>query len=112
MAHAHPTKFSRNANWRLTLVLLAMAIGLTVAAFAADDACMHWMRAHQNRVLAFWASKVSNWGDWPELMVYGSVALIIAWVRRAGRLVHLILCMMLASTIAGVAANSVRLLSG
>jgi undecaprenyl-diphosphatase len=91
---------------------MAIAIGLTVAAFAGDAACLQWMRAHQNQTASSWASKLSEYGDWPELMAYGSVVLAIAWVRRAGRLVHLIACMMLASTLAGATVNSIRLLSG
>jgi membrane-associated phospholipid phosphatase len=94
------------------LALTALVIGLTVAAFSGDDACLRWMHAHQNPTVASWASKFSRYGDWPELMVYGSVALAIARVRRAGRLVHLIVCMMLAATLAGATVNAVRLLSG
>lgn len=91
---------------------MLIATGLTVAALLGDGACMHWMQAHQNRTLSSWASKLSRYGDWPELMGYGSVILAVAWVRRAERLAHLVLCMMLASTLAGATANSVRLLSG
>lgn len=93
-------------------MLAAIAIGLTIAAFLGDDACMQWMQAHQNRTASSLASRLSNFGDWPELMVYGSVALAIAWTCRARRLAHAILCMMLASTLAGATANSIRLLSG
>lgn len=95
-----------------TSVLAVIAIGLIVAAFLGDDGCTGWMQGHQNRTVASLASKLSRFGDWPELMVYGSVVLAIAWMRRARRLVHAILCMMLASTLAGATANSIRLLSG
>jgi len=95
-----------------TLALSAIAAGLIVAAFCGDAACIQWMQAHQNRTVSRLAAKLSEFGDWPELMVYGSVVLAIAWIRRAGRLVHLVLCMMLASTLAGAAVNSIRLLSG
>jgi membrane-associated phospholipid phosphatase len=113
-AHAHPTQFSRDANRRVVwaVVRAAIAIGLAVAAFIGDDACMRWMQAHQNRTVSSLASKLSRFGDWPELVAYGSVALAIAWTRRAGRLAHLIVCMMLASTLAGVTVDSIRLLSG
>jgi membrane-associated phospholipid phosphatase len=114
MAHAHPTEFSRDANRRVVLALglTVIAIGLTVAAFIGDDACMQWMQAHQNRMVSSIASKFSKYGDWPELMVYGWVILGIAWIRRASRLAHLIVCMMLASTLAGATVNAIRLLSG
>jgi membrane-associated phospholipid phosphatase len=112
MAHAHPTRFPRNANQRVAISLFVVAAGLIVAAFAGDNACIHWVQVHQHRALASLASKISEFGDWPELMAYGLIALIIAWVRRARPLVHLILCMMLAATLAGVTVNSVRLLSG
>src|SRR5690348_1570139 len=111
MAHAHPTRFSRNANQRVAVGLFVVVAGLIVAAFVGDDACIHWMQAHQHRGLASVAAKISEFGDWPELMAYGMIALIIAWVRRARPLVHLILCMILASTLAGLTVNSVRLLS-
>jgi membrane-associated phospholipid phosphatase len=94
------------------LVLAAIVIGLTVAAFTGDDACMRWMQTHQNRTVSSIASKLSKFGDWPELMSYGLVVLAIAWTRRARRLAHLVLCMMLASTLAGGTVNSIRLLSG
>ena len=93
-------------------MLFAVALGLTAAAFVGDDACIQWMRAHQHRSVAAWASKVSRYGDWPALMGSASLALVAAWMRRARVLVHLLLCMMLASTIAGAITDSVRLLTG
>ena len=92
--------------------MAALAAGLIVAAFCSDDACMQWMQAHQSRTASRLASKLSEFGDWPELMVYGSMVLAIAWMRRRGRLAHLLLCMMLASTLAGATVNGIRVLSG
>jgi membrane-associated phospholipid phosphatase len=111
---AHPTGFffKANASLRFRLGWLAVAVAGIVAAFLLDDRCVQWVLAHRTRDWAHVAGAFSRWGDWPELMVLGLAVLAIAWVRRARGLVHLLICMITASTLAGASANAVRLLSG
>lgn len=114
MAPSHPTEIPSNANpslraWVAWLTVAAVACGV---AFYLDDACVRWMLAHRARDWARLAGAFSRWGDWPELMILGVAILVIGWMRRGRRLVHLVLCMMTASTLAGATVNVVRLLSG
>jgi membrane-associated phospholipid phosphatase len=114
MAQPYPSEFFSKANpslrsWATWLILAVVISGV---AFWSDEACIRWMLAHRTRDWARVAGALSRWGDWPELMVLGVAIFFVGWMQRARRLVHLVLCMMTASTLAGATVNSVRLLSG
>ncbi|HEY0791925.1 MAG TPA: phosphatase PAP2 family protein [Chthoniobacterales bacterium] len=111
---AHPTGFffKANTSLRFRIASLAVAVVAIGTAFLLDDGCIQWMLAHHTPAWAHVAGALSRWGDWPELMALGLTLLLIAWARHSRGLVHLLLCMITASTLAGASANAVRLLSG
>jgi membrane-associated phospholipid phosphatase len=97
----------------------ALLIGLLIAGiilcgltFFWDQAVIQWVKTHDLKTLRNFAGLLSNWGDWPELMLFGCIGLVSAWWARNRVLCKVLLCMMMASTIAGAAVNSVRLVSG
>ncbi len=58
------------------------------------------------------AGFLSQWGDWPELMVFSCIGLGLAWLARSRDVGKILLCMMIAGTISGAVVNSVRLFAG
>jgi len=92
------------------LVILCLLIcGLS---FFCDDAVIEWVKANDSKPLKEFAGFLSRWGDWPELMLYGVIGLGISSMTRTRQLFKLVVCMMIAATIAGAIVNSVRLVSG
>src|SRR5208283_4535128 len=92
------------------LVILCLLIcGLS---FFCDDAVIEWVKANDSKPLKEFAGFLSRWGDWPELMLYGVIGLGISSMTRTRQLFKLVVCMMVAATIAGAVVNSVRLVSG
>ncbi len=57
-------------------------------------------------------SAVREYGDWPELMLAGGIGLLLARWMRSTRWTSIIAAAMLASTLAGILANSARLTTG
>jgi membrane-associated phospholipid phosphatase len=108
------SKFLRLA---LVIALVIAAVAATVAAFQLDD----WTRDH---VVAAhgkgWKKSdgyrlqglVSRYGDWPFLMVLGGAGLVVAWRLRNQRWQRIFVTAMVASTVAGMLVNAVRLTSG
>jgi membrane-associated phospholipid phosphatase len=104
---------------KLNVVSPVLFIGLLLAgiilcglSFFWDQAVIDWVKTHDLKTLKNVAGFLSNWGDWPQLMVFGSIGLVLAWWRRNRFFGKLLLCMMMAATIAGAIVNSVRILSG
>ncbi len=92
------------------LVILCLLIcGLS---FFFDDAVIEWVKANDSKPLKEFAGFLSRWGDWPELMLYGVIGLGISSMTQTRQLFKLVVCMMIAATIAGAIVNSVRLVSG
>jgi membrane-associated phospholipid phosphatase len=57
-------------------------------------------------------SAVRVYGDWPWLMLYSGIGLAVAWKLRNRDWQRIIAAAMLASTLAGMAANASRLTTG
>jgi membrane-associated phospholipid phosphatase len=91
---------------------VAVAIVLATVAFHFDNATEDWVRAHQNKSIKRIAGKVSNYGDWPYLMaVAAPVAGACLYLRKRDA-TRLVITMMLASSVAGIIANTSRLTTG
>ncbi len=67
-----------------------------------------WHDCYEKKIVA----AVSHYGDWPELMLLGSVGFLSARRLRSQRWQKVFLCAMLVSTIAGGLVNTVRLTTG
>jgi membrane-associated phospholipid phosphatase len=98
--------------WFDPLIWVAVLIVVACLGFYFDRTVVAAIAGHQIRWLENVAGLISKFGDWPELMLYATVALIGVGFARKRALVKVILCMMIAGTVAGALTNSVRLLSG
>lgn len=108
---------SHFARLALVVLLVAGSIALSAAAFRADG----WARA---RILATqdknWKKSearhlqgnVSRYGDWPPLMILAGAGLFVAWRARNQEWKRILITAMVASTVAGLLANSLRLTTG
>jgi membrane-associated phospholipid phosphatase len=92
--------------------LLLIGVVLAIVSFRFDDACWAWIREHQQSGLLRLAGILSKYGDWPELMLMGLLGVAVAWWARRRKAVKVLLCMLIASTIAGGVVNTVRLTTG
>jgi len=103
---------------RLVLVLLALlALGAVVASFSADQPVRQivltsqgkdWKKSDGNRFF----SGVRKFGDWPWLMGAGAIGLAIAWKLHNREWKRILIAAMIASTLAGLIANTSRLTTG
>lgn len=85
-----------------------------VLAFLLDVPVERWVRdanggswSHNGLV-----SAVSQFGDWPELMIAGALGVVIARIRGSVRWQRILLAGMIASTLSGMAVNASRLTTG
>ena len=92
--------------------LLIIGIILCGLSFLCDQTVIEWVKAHDWKSLKEAAGFLSRWGDWPELMLFGSIGLGFAWLGRSKVVCKVLLCMMIAATVSGAVVNVVRLLSG
>jgi membrane-associated phospholipid phosphatase len=96
---------------RLCSPLIAGMI-LCWLSFLCDQPVIQWVKAHQLKSVKDVAGFLSNWGDWPELMLFGCIGLGLACLARSRVVCKVLLCMMIAATISGAVATSLRLLTG
>jgi membrane-associated phospholipid phosphatase len=94
------------------VVLLLVGIIFCGLSFLFDQAVIDWVKTHDLKPLKQIAGFLSQWGDWPELMLFGSIGLGVAWIARSQVVCKVLLCMMIAATISGAVVNSVRLITG
>ena len=96
---------------RLRSPLIAGMI-LCWLSFLCDQPVIQWVKAHQLKSVKDVAGFLSSWGDWPELMLFGCIGLGFACLARSKVVCKVLLCMMIAATISGAVATSLRLLTG
>jgi membrane-associated phospholipid phosphatase len=94
------------------LILLALALvagGFLLDAPVEKSVLLsnggHWHRGACVNAL-------SRYGDWPELMVLGGIAYLLARRARSVKWQRLLLSAMIASTLSGMAVNASRLTTG
>ena len=80
--------------------------------FFGDQPVIDWVKSHDWKSLKAIAGFLSQWGDWPELMLFGGVGFGFAWLAGARIVCKVLLCMMIAGTISGAVVSSVRILTG
>ena len=108
----NPPRTAALPVWLDPLIWLFILIVVACLGFYFDQTVVRAIAGHQITWLEHVAGIISKFGDWPELMGYAAVALIGVGFARKRTLVKVILCMMIAGTLAGALTNSVRLLSG
>ena len=94
------------------LVPLIIGIILCALSFLCDQTVIQWVKMHDWKSFKVFAGFLSQWGDWPELMVFSCVGLGLALLARSRVVCKILLCMMIAGSISGAVVNSVRLLTG
>src|SRR5215471_2067639 len=92
-------------------VFVIVGILLCGLSFFLDQAVIDWIKMHDVKALKEFAHFLSSYGDWPQLMVFGAIGLGFALLVRNRALTRLLICMMIASSIAGALVNTVRLTS-
>lgn len=102
-------------QWIVTLALLSLV--LAAAAFMLDDTVRAWVlqirpnpwkNSPEQRIMG----AISRYGDWPWLMLMGTVGLVISWRLRRRDWTRILIAAMLASTLSGIIANASRLTTG
>jgi membrane-associated phospholipid phosphatase len=100
-----------------TLAALFLAAGSIAFSFYLDKPVRASIVASQGAnwknspAQKFWGN-VSRHGDWPQLMIAGAVGLFLAVRLHNRRWTQAIVAAMIASTLAGLVANSIRLTTG
>lgn len=109
-----PIPFSKPQKLILVILLFLVSVFLIVGSFSADSyiqqqilAANHGHWSHNPLV-----SALSKYGDWPELMLAGGLGFLVAQKLRNARWQRILLCAMLASTLAGATVNLSRLTTG
>jgi membrane-associated phospholipid phosphatase len=99
------------------LLLVALSAGLTFFAFQNDtrvrDAIVTaqgkgWKKTPEAATIR----AISKYGDWPQLMLAAVVGILLAWRFRRPEWTRILVACMIASTLAGMLANTSRLTTG
>lgn len=97
---------------RLQVVFLALFGVLCGVSFFLDDAVIRFIAENRTKPLKNLAGLISDYGDWPWLMLAALPFLLWAiWKKRPG-LLRLVATAMIASSLAGATANALRLTTG
>ncbi len=97
---------------RLQVLFLALFGVLCVVSFFLDNAVIRFVAEHRTKPIRNLAGIISNYGDWPWLMLYTLPFLLWAWWKKRPGLLRLVATMIVASTLAGAVTNTVRLTTG
>ena len=91
--------------WLIGVVIAGTAIA---AAFYFDEAMRDFMAQHQNPARLQFMRNVSRFGDWPSHTILGLVLLAVAWLRGSKKWNRILLPMLIAMSIAGVAGHVIK----
>ena len=95
--------------WLISIVIVAVIIA---AAFYLDQAVRDFIANHQNPSVRNFMRYVSRFGDWPEHFVPGLVLAGVAWWRGNKKWTRIFLSMLIALSIAGLAAHAIKISTG
>ena len=102
-------KHSAVFYWLIGIVIVAAII---VTAFYLDDTVRDFIANHQNPGLRNFMRNLSRFGDWPEHFVPGLVLAGVAWWRGNRKWTRIFLSMLIALSIAGLAARAIKISTG
>ena len=99
------------------LLLLVLCVLLAIGSFFADGFFRQTVLDLQGddwrgSTAQKFYGKVRVYGDWPYLMLYGGVGLLVAWRCGSKRWQRILIAAVIASTVAGMLANTSRLTTG
>jgi len=95
--------------WLIGIVIAAI---LVTAAFYFDNAVRDFVAQHQNPTMRNFMRNVSRFGDWLEHFALGLVLLAVAWSRGNKKWTRIFLSMLIALSIAGLAARAIKISTG
>jgi undecaprenyl-diphosphatase len=95
--------------WLIGILIVAAII---TAAFYLDDAVRDFIASHQNPIVRNFMRNVSRFGDWAEHFALGLVLAGIAWWHGNKRWTRIFLSMLIALSIAGLAARAIKISTG
>jgi membrane-associated phospholipid phosphatase len=91
--------------WLVGFIIAGIAIA---AAFYFDQTVWNFIKQHQSRGLYNFMRNVSRFGDWPSHVALGLALLAVAWVRGSKKLARILLSMLIALALAGVAGYVIK----
>ena len=95
--------------WLIGIVIAAILI---TAAFYFDNAVRDFVAQHQNPTMRNFMRNVSRFGDWPEHFALGLVLLAVAWSRGNKKWTRILVSMLIALSIAGLAGRAIKISTG
>lgn len=95
--------------WSIAVVLAVLAI---LASFYFDEPVRQFLQQHRSRGLYRVMQFVSRYGDWMEHLALGLVLLAIAWWRSSQQWMRIVIAMLIALVIAGLAARVIKITAG
>jgi membrane-associated phospholipid phosphatase len=95
-----------------TVALWLSAAALVAVSFLFDDALIAFMKTRSTPAVLAFGRMGSHYGEWPWLMVPCVVIGVIAWLRRDAGCLRILCVMIIASALAGIAADVVRATTG
>jgi undecaprenyl-diphosphatase len=98
-------------TWLWVAILISAVIVLAVA-FWLDPVVANWIAEHPNRALRNFMGQVSRFGDWPYHVGLGVLLFGIAYWRGNKKWTRVILAMLIACALAGVAARVIKVAAG
>ena len=98
-------KYSAVFYWLIAIVIAATAIAVS---FHFDDSIRDFMMQHQSPAMRNFMRYVSLLGDWPLHAAIGLVLLGLAWRRGSEEWTRILLAMVLAMMLAGVAGTVIK----
>ena len=98
-------KRSAILHWLIGVAIAATAIG---AAFYFDETVWNFISQHQSRGLYSFMRNVSRLGDWPSHVALGLLLLAIAWIGGSKKWSRVVLAMLIAMALAGVAGHVIK----
>jgi membrane-associated phospholipid phosphatase len=95
-------KYSAVFYWLIGIAIAATAIAMS---FYFDDSVRDFLMQHQTAAMRNFMRYVSLFGDWPTHAAAGLVLLGLAWRRGSEEWTRILLAMLLAMMLAGVAGT-------
>ena len=95
---------------RIVYCLIGIAVAATAVAlsFHFDDSVRDFLIQHQNSTMRKFMQYVSFLGDWPLHAAVGLVSLAFAWRRASEQWTRILIAMLLAMLLAGVAGTAIK----
>ena len=109
---SHGNSFVKRSAVFYWLIGIAIAAIVITAAFHFDNAVRDFIANHQNPGLRNFMRNVSRFGDWAEHFALGLVFVAIAWWRGNKKWTRIFLSMLIALSIAGLAARAIKISTG